>query len=233
MKLARLTSLALAAALVIPAAAQAQYTEFLHFGGVKTPGGDAVGGAETGPYVALRTPFATPANAFDIYCLDIDHTAQSQWTTRYLTFQEATGVYNLQATRQLGSEKSWGIAELRAAAYLTTQFSSKPLNQWDEVHGSIWSMFSNNGAAASHNSLVASALSTAGGDAAWDSYLLMVDNKVFAADYDTKAYTINQGFLVDDSENTIRVVPEPSTYMLMGVGLFAVGFVSRRRRNNA
>lgn len=232
MKLARLSSLALAAAFALPVAAQAQ-TELLHFGGVKTPGGDQVGSAQTGPYVGLHAPF-TPGTPFDIYCLDIDHTAQNVWTTRYLTFEEATtGMYSLQAQRQLGTEKSWGIAELRASAYLSTQFGVMPQSQWDEVHGSIWSMFSNNAAAASHSSLAAGALTIAGGNSQWDSYLLMVDNKVFADNYNAETADINQGFIVDDSDNTIRVItPEPGTYVLMGMGLFAVGFV-RRRRNNA
>lgn len=228
MNLSRLTRLAVAAALALPAVASAQ-VETLQFKGVKSPGGDLVGSAATGPYLAARSPFNV-ANTFDIYCIDMDHNFQTQWNAHYVTFAEAVGVYNVQATRQLGSEKSWGLAELRAAAYLSQQFATQPKSQWDEIHGSIWSMFSSNSAAAAHNSMVASALSTAGGDAAWDTFVLVLDDKVFDPNYNT-SMVLNQGFITDAGNTTIRVVtPEPSTYVLMGAGLLAVGFVSRRRR---
>ena len=228
MNLSRLTRLAIAAALVLPAAAQAQ-VEALQFKGVKSPGGDLVGSAQTGPYLAARAPFNV-ANTFDIYCIDMDHNFQTAWNAHYVTFAEAVGVYNVQATRQLGSEKVWGLAELRAAAYLGQQFASAPKSDWDEIHGSIWSMFSSNSAAAAHNSMVANALSVAGGDAAYDSYVLVLDDKVFDPNY-SSAMSINQGFITDGGNTTIRVVtPEPSTYVLMGAGLLALGFVSRRRR---
>lgn len=39
------------------------------------------------------------------------------------------------------------------------------------------------------------------------------------------------GFMMDTDLGTFSTVPEPSTYALMGFGLAALGFVSRRRRN--
>lgn len=232
MNLARLTRVALVAALALPAAAQAQ-VEALKFEGVKTPGGDKVGSAQTGPYRASRFPFSTPATTFDLYCIDMDHVVQATWNAHYITFAEAIGIYNVQATRQLGSEKVWGLSQLRAAAYLTTQFAVQPQSQWDEIHGSIWSMFSNNAQAAAHSSLAAGAITLAGGNAAWDTYALVLDDKVFATNYNAATANIQQGFITDIGNTTITVVtPEPSTYVLMGAGLFAVGFVSRRRRRS-
>ena len=142
----KVSTFAFAAALLMPAAASAQ--ELLHFEGVKTVGGDRVGGASTGAYQASRAPFTTK---FDIYCLDYDNTAKSWWTSHSVTFAEAVGINLVQAQRQLGTEKSWGIQQLRAAAYLSTQFAVNPVgagssdDAWDTIHGAIWSMFSSNG----------------------------------------------------------------------------------------
>ena len=146
----KVSTFAFAAALLMPAAASAQ--ELLHFEGVKTAGGDKVGGASTGAYQASRAPFTTK---FDIYCLDYDHSAKSWWTSHSVTFAEAVGINLVQAQRQLGTEKSWGIQQLRAAAYLSTQFAVNPVgagssdDAWDTIHGAIWSMFSNNASALS------------------------------------------------------------------------------------
>ena len=140
MNLSRLTRLALAAALVIPAAAQAQ-VETLKFEGVKDFGGDKVGSAHTGAYEASRFPFSTPSTTFDIYCIDM----RSQ-------FPAPTGMWNV-ALRDLrrsrspvaciarashfassATEKVWGLAELRAAAYLgqPVRHRAKQSRSWDE-----------------------------------------------------------------------------------------------------
>ena len=69
----------------------------------------------------------------------------------------------------------------------------------------------------------------AGTDAAWDSYVLLLDNNAFNRQY---TGVLNQGFITDDPGTTTTVItPEPSTWALMGVGMFAIGF-ARRRRNN-
>lgn len=237
MKLSRFSSVVLAAALMLPAAAQAQI-QTLQFDGVKTAGGDQVGGAATGAYRAHATaPIA--GSPFDIYCLDYDHNAQSVWTAHSVTFAQATGIYLTQAQRQLGTEKVWGIAELRAAAYLTTQFGpvgpGASDDNWDTIHGAIWSMFSTNASVnlSAYTTVAANAVAFAGGQTSWDSdYVLILDDKVFAANYNPQTANLTQGFITEDQNTNIQVVtPEPSTYLLMGAGLFAVGLVRRRRRN--
>ncbi|MEP6831917.1 MAG: PEP-CTERM sorting domain-containing protein [Gemmatimonas sp.] len=227
----KLSTLAFAAALLMPAAASAQ--EILHFEGVKTAGGDKVGTAATGAYQASRAPFNTK---FDIYCVDYDHFATSVWTARELSFADATGANLLQAQRQLGTEKSWGLAELRAAAWLSTQFATNPVglgaadDNWDTIHGAIWSMFSNNASVnqSAMLTMAASAVSAHGGEATWDDYALLVDNQTFAANY-SNTMVLNQAFITHDPGTTIRVVPEPATYAMMGFGLLSLGFVRRRK----
>jgi hypothetical protein len=223
MKLARLSTLALAAALALPAAASAQ--EFLQFGGAKYSGGDQINGAQTGAYTAKRAPFLT---SFDIYCIDYDNHAMGSFTARAVTFQQAVGIYNTQAIRQLGGTPSWGVAELRAAAYLSTQFNLGNKSSWDDIHGSIWSLFSGSSDFNGHKGLAAGALATAGSDAAWDSYVVILDNNAFDPNY---RGALNQVFITNDEGTTTTVVtPEPSTWALMGAGLFAVGLARRRRR---
>lgn len=223
MKLARLSSLALAAALVLPAVAGAQ--EFLHFNGLKTPGGSTINSAQTGPYLASRAPYTT---TFDIYCIDYDHHAMGSWTAHAVTFQQAVGLYSAAANRQLGTTPTWGVAELRAAAYLSTQFAVTPQSQWDQVHGSIWSLFSSSADLTGHNSLAASAVATQGGNAFWDSYVVLLDENAFNPNY---TGVLNQVFITNDANtHTNTITPEPSTWALMGVGLFAIGFARRRRR---
>lgn len=232
MKLKFLYTLASAALLALPAAASAQ--EVLHWGGVKYAGGDRVAGAPTGAYQALRAPYISP---FDIYCIDFDHTVRSVWTSHSITFTQAVGANLLQAQRQLGTEKAWGIQQLRAAAYLTTQFAANPVgpgsadDQWDTIHGAIWSMFSTNANVnqASMLALASTAVTTAGGNALWDDYVLMVDEQAFGANY-SNSTVLNQGFIGYEPGRTVTTVtPEPSTYVLMGAGLLAVGFVRRKR----
>lgn len=232
MKLARLSSLAVAALFALPAAASAQ--EVLHYEGVKTAGGDKVGGASTGAYLASRAPYVTK---FDIYCVDFDNVAGNVWTAHAVTFQQATGIYSLQAQRSLGTEKAWGIQQLRAAAYLSTRFGISPVgpgasdDQWDTIHGAIWSMFSTNSDVnkSAMLTMANNAITTAGNDSQWDDYVLLLDEKAFSPNYN-RYTTLNQTFITRDPGTTVTTVtPEPATYVMMGAGLLAVGFVRRKR----
>ncbi|MEO7359673.1 MAG: PEP-CTERM sorting domain-containing protein [Gemmatimonadaceae bacterium] len=234
MKLVRFSSVALAAAMMLPVVAHAQPVT-LQFDGVKTAGGDMVGPAATGAYRAHRSA-PTVGATFDLYCLDYDHAAQGTWSATFVTFAEATsGSAVAAANRQLGTEKVWGLAQLRAAAYLTTQFGAVGAgtadDNWDDVHGAIWSMFSTSvPTTLAMTTLASNAVTFAGGNASYDSFSLILDTRAFTTS--TPASELNQAFISDDGKvGGFGVVPEPSTYALMGVGLFAIGFARRRRRS--
>lgn len=228
MKLLRYSSLALAAALMLPAAARAQVT--LQFDGVVNPGAPTVQGAATGPY-AIHQIAPTVSSSFNVYCIDFDHTAQTTWPARYITFAQAVGADNAAAVRQLGTGVTLG--NLRTAAFLSTKFGSAAVSDWDDIHGAIWSLFSPSVAlTAGMNTQLASAVTAnAATNTAYDAdYTLVMDNRAW--DNNFAASGLNQGFMVEDDNIRTNVVPEPSTYVLMGAGLFAVGLI-RRRRNNA
>ena len=129
MKLAKISTLAFAAALLVPALASAQ--EVLHFEGVKSTAGDQVGGASTGAYVASRTPY-TVASRFDIYCLDYDNTAKSVWTAHSVTFAEAVGINSVQAQRQLGTEKNLGHSAAPRRCVSDDAVRTQPGRRWPE-----------------------------------------------------------------------------------------------------
>lgn len=227
MKTSRLSAFAVAAVLALPVGASAQ-TAF-HFDGVKNKTVNLAGWG-IGPYQASSAAYSSP---FDIYCIDFDNHAQTNWTGRVLTFEQAVNPTNLVGvTKALGSAPAWSITNLRAAAYLSTQFSetNRTGGKWDDIHGAIWSMFSTSNVShvGSWASYQSDALTFAGNHAAdFGDYVLIVDERAFTN------YTgpLSQTFITNDDDVTIRTVtPEPSAWAMMALGLLGLGVAQRRRR---
>lgn len=234
MKTLRFATLALAAGLVLPAIAQAQaplpsltqvYT--FAFEGVVNPA--------TSPYGPYRAHETAPVvgSPFNLFCIDYDHAASSAFTGRVVTFADVianNGGAGTAASAMLGAPLT--AQKLRTAAYLTTRFAVSPTSQWESIHKEIWSMFSSSPdvSAFAAQAALDQANPLIGGNTAYDAYDMIIDNNAFLNGCTTAC---TQTFIVPDDNLGIRVVPEPSTYALMGFGLVAVGVISRRRRNNA
>lgn len=227
MKTSRLAAIAVAALLALPVGASAQ-TAF-HFQGVKNTTVNLAGWG-IGPYQATSAASPSP---FDIYCIDFDNRAQTSWTGRVLTFAQAVNPMNLAGvTKALGGTPAWGITQLQAAAYLTTQFTegNRTGGKWDDIHGAIWSMFSTSNVPHVGNwaTYQGDALTYAGAHQSdFDNYVIIVDERAFT-EYQG---ALSQTFITDDGDLTVRVVtPEPSAYAMMGIGLLGLGVAQRRRR---
>lgn len=226
MKISRFASIAAAVLLALPVGASAQ-TAF-HFDGIKNKTVNLAGWG-IGPYQASSAAYPSP---FDIYCIDFDNHAQTNWTGRVLTFAQAVNPLNLAGvTKALGSSPAWGITELRAAAYLSTQFTTANLTgqKWDDIHSAIWSMFSSVTPSATYASTYKSdaLVYAAAHQSDFDDYVIIVDERAFT---DYKG-ALSQTFITNDDDVTIRTVtPEPSAWAMMAIGMLGLGVAQRRRR---
>lgn len=229
MKLARLFApLALAAAVAMPTASHAQVTYQLQFNGFVDPSAQLTTGDVVGPY--LLEGLNPVMSEFQAFCIDLANPIRDNpWRARALTFADAVSAANIDALNYaLGTVPAWDINSLKASADLSNMFGmSNAMGNWDEIHHAIWSLFQSPVGApsdlAAANMLRTDALANVSGSYA--GWVVLVDERAFDANYRANGGLINQTF--------IATVPEPSTYALMGVGLLAVGFVSRRRRTQA
>ncbi|MEP6780062.1 MAG: PEP-CTERM sorting domain-containing protein [Gemmatimonadaceae bacterium] len=238
MRLNRLSTFALAAALALPSFAKAQ-TPFYFVGNSTTT---LPNGVPVGPYQASLS--AAKTNPFDIFCIDYDNHAQNSWSAYVLTLDQAVTAPNFAAlTRALGVpaynrtldnysavSSTEFLRDLRATAYLSNLFGSSSTSAWTGIHGAIWSIFSQSPdfQVSDYMSKRNDAFTYADANpGSFGDVRLLLDANAYNANYQGP---LSQVFLANIGEvKPFSVVPEPSTYALFAAGLIAIGFARRRR----
>lgn len=215
---------------MIPAVASAQ-TQKLQL--TSTSGAVSAFGTAVGPYQVTATAngtLYTAGTSFTVFCVDyFNHIGYNAPYTANVTSL---------ASGSMGNTR-FGAAELvdyRKAFYLTTQFAANPTSAWGDIHATIWSLFATGGPTPSSNSwqtLADNWYTTTGATADWSQAFVLSDvnishggnGQTYPGTGGVQEFVTGQIIIPPPT-----TVPEPSTYALLGTGMFAVMFAARRRK---
>lgn len=184
-----------------------------------------------GPFAGtLQAPLGS-AQSVTMFCIDVLNQVSvgDTWTGVLTSLSDASA--SLASTRHPTAGDPQAMTRYRTAAWLTTQFGLQPTEEWAGIQHAIWNVFA-------PGRYAANPWDTAGAQAAASGFA-GVDFSNFAVLTDVNAIGQAMGgaqeFIVPGlgGGGTGSVVPEPSTYLLMGTGLVALAVVGRRRQRAA
>jgi hypothetical protein len=225
----RLRTIAAALTLIAStASAQAPVLGTVTFTGDQSNNG-TLAGYNVAPYLANLSGFnaqmgvagtATLTNAI-IWCVDFTHFTNSNPDAYFSTaFSSNTG--GIVGNGDFSETRANSQAKYQQAAWLIEQYDPTKdgltgnVYNAKNIQGTIWNIF---GAGISTSQFTTLAI----GD-----YTNLTRDWYVLSDNDERGEASNQEYLTSTARTT---VPEPSTYLLMGSGLLALGVVSRRRRS--
>lgn len=182
---------------------------------------------QVAPYLANLSGFnaqmgvpgtVTLTNAI-IWCVDFTHFTNSS-PDAYFSTAFSSNSNGIVGNGDFSETRAGNQAMYQKAAWLIERYDptkdglSGNVYSAKNIQGTIWNLF---GAGISTSQFTTLTI----GD-----HTQLARNWYVLSDNDARGEASNQEYLT----STARVVPEPSTYLLMGSGLFALGFARRRRR---
>lgn len=220
---ARAAAVALCAVVVVPSRAAAQQVGLTFIGAATTA---AYGGYAVGPLsgTVSFTPPGLPAQnlAVTLFCVDFLHAV-----TTGETFTTNVSFLTTSPTALALTRHADGLAGYRKAVWLADQFAHEAPATWGGIQSAIWKIF---GSGRFDGNPVKSQQVAVANDARNEVFWTARAND-FAASAAFGAYDYSQYAVLTDArmgqpgsrqELLARVVPEPGTVALVGVGVAAL-----------
>jgi hypothetical protein len=175
-----------------------------------------------GPYVANLSGFTgafTDRTNAPVWCVDFAHNTGTTVDTYYATALAGTDFSKTLNYVTMGNNSASAKTNYQKAAWLIEQYDAGVANfSAINVQGTLWELFNPGNITGGYTNL----LSSVPGSFTLKKTWFVMSDKIDGTEI------TNQEFLYSST-----VTPEPSTYLLMAVGLGGIGLVVRRRRRRS
>lgn len=213
----------LAALAFATSTAQAQAPVAGNFQWVSNGGsGQTLATKAVGPYTANLTGFTsafTDRTNAPVWCVDFAHNTGTTVDTYYATALSGTDFTKTLNYVTVGNNSATAKLNYQKAAWLIEQYDAGVANfSAINVQGTLWELFNPGNITGGYTNL----LSSVPGSFTLKKTWFVMSDKIDGSEI------TNQEFLYSST-----VTPEPSTYLLMAVGLGGVGLAVRRRRRRS